>query len=218
MTRLFVILILVGGVFPLLSLIQAQEYSELWGEAGERWSPTSRLPDFSFAGYHSGEKPIPTILPTTNVKSYGAKGDGEHEDSQAFLDAIAATSHGTILIPAGRYKISQILEIRHGSIVLRGAGPAETVLFFPIPLNKLKPNMGKTTSGRPTSNYSWSGGLIWVKGQRKNSKLSQITQGSLRGQQKLNVSIPDRFHPGQRIEIRMVDDVQQSLLKYHGCR
>ena len=214
MTRLFFILIWVSILFPLLSPIWAQEYSELWGATGEKWSSTSRLPDFSFAGYHSGEKPISMIPPTANVKSYGAKGDGQHEDSQAFLDAIAATSHGTILIPAGRYKISQILEIHRGDIVLRGASPAETVLFFPIPLNRLKPNMGQTTSGRPTSNYSWSGGLIWVKGWRRSNKLSQVTEGSLRGQQKLSVSLPDQFHPGQRIEIRMVDDSQQSLLKY----
>ena len=104
MTRLFFILVWVGILFPLPSPTWTQEYSELWGETGEKWSPTSRLPDFSFAGYHSGEKPIPTIPPTANVKSYGAKGDGQHEDSQSFLDAIAATSHGTILIPAGCYK------------------------------------------------------------------------------------------------------------------
>ena len=119
-----------GILFPLFSPTWAQEYSELWGATGEKWSPTSRLPDFSFAGYHSGEKPIPTIPLTANVKSYGAKGDGQHEDSQSFLDAIAVTSHGTILIPAGCYKISQILEIHQGGIVLRGASPAETVLWY----------------------------------------------------------------------------------------
>ena len=78
MTRLFFILIWVSILFPLLSLIWAQEYSELWGATGEKWSSTSRLPDFSFAGYHSGEKPISTIPPTANVKSYGAKGDGHN--------------------------------------------------------------------------------------------------------------------------------------------
>jgi hypothetical protein len=28
------------------------EYSALWGRTGEKWTPQSRLPDFSFAGYH----------------------------------------------------------------------------------------------------------------------------------------------------------------------
>ena len=27
------------------------QYSKLWGENGELWSPTSRLPDFSHAGF-----------------------------------------------------------------------------------------------------------------------------------------------------------------------
>src|SRR6185503_6442966 len=35
------------------------QVSELWGRGGERWSPRSRLPDFSFAGYHFGDDPIP---------------------------------------------------------------------------------------------------------------------------------------------------------------
>ena len=29
----------------------AGETSELWGQAGEKWDPRSRLPDSSFAGY-----------------------------------------------------------------------------------------------------------------------------------------------------------------------
>ncbi|MAE18046.1 hypothetical protein CMK12_03735 [Candidatus Poribacteria bacterium] len=201
-------------LFLVLPLLQAQNYSELWGEAGEKWSPTSRLPDFSFAGYHSGKEPIPTIPQVTNIKSYGAKGDGQHDDSQAFLDAIAATDRGAIFIPAGRYKISQILEIKKSGIVLRGAGPVETVLFFPVPLNTLKPNMGQTTSGRPTSNYSWSGGMIWVKGRQQGKASSQITSNARRGQQKLTVSQPSYFHSGQQVEIRLVDDPQKTLLQY----
>ena len=74
MTRLFFILIWVSILFPLLSPIWAQEYSELWGATGEKWSSTSRLPDFSFAGYHSGEKPISTISPTVWACRSGSTG------------------------------------------------------------------------------------------------------------------------------------------------
>lgn len=28
-------------------------HSALWGKAGEAWSASGRLPDFSFAGYHN---------------------------------------------------------------------------------------------------------------------------------------------------------------------
>ena len=129
-------------LFLVLPLLQAQNYSELRSEAEGKWSPTRPSPNFSFAGYDSDKEPIPTIPQVTNIKSYGAKGDGQHDDSQAFLDAIAATDRGAIFIPAGRYKISQILEIKKSGIVLRGASPVETILFFPVPLNTLKPNMG----------------------------------------------------------------------------
>src|SRR5262245_11143046 len=99
------------------------QFSELWGRAGERWSPQSRLPDFSFAGYHFGNDPIPRIAVTSNVRDFGARGDGASDDTEAFLKAIAALSRGALLIPAGRYRITQVLKISKSRIVLRGEGP-----------------------------------------------------------------------------------------------
>ena len=51
----------------------ATQYSRLWGKSGELWEPASRLPDFSFAGYHMGEEPIPKVPVKLNVKDFGAK-------------------------------------------------------------------------------------------------------------------------------------------------
>lgn len=48
--------------------------SALWGVAGEAWAPTSRLPDFSYAGYHAGERPIPDVPVAANVRDFGARG------------------------------------------------------------------------------------------------------------------------------------------------
>ncbi len=56
-------------------------FSELWGEKGERRDPRGRLPDFSYAGYHMGEKPIPDVPVRANVKKFGAKGDGEEAEA-----------------------------------------------------------------------------------------------------------------------------------------
>lgn len=64
---------------------------DLWGTNGEKWSPTSRLPDVSYAGYASGEKAIPKLATKTNVRDFGAKGDSLTDDTKAFNDAIAAT-------------------------------------------------------------------------------------------------------------------------------
>jgi len=35
--------------------------SRLWGAEGELWTPYSRLPDFSHAGYHEGDDPLPRV-------------------------------------------------------------------------------------------------------------------------------------------------------------
>lgn len=35
------------------------QYSKLWGVGGERWSASSRLADFSYAGYMANEAAIP---------------------------------------------------------------------------------------------------------------------------------------------------------------
>ena len=67
----------------------AAETSALWGKHGEKWSPQSRLPDFSYAGYHCGEAPLPDLPRGVSVKEFGAQGDGVADDSQAFLDALA---------------------------------------------------------------------------------------------------------------------------------
>ena len=74
--------------------------------------------------------------------------------------------------------------------------------------------MGQTTSGGPTSNYSCSGELIWVKGQQQGKASSQITSNAHRGQQKLTASQPGHFHSGQQVEILLVDDPQKTLLQY----
>src|SRR6266853_2204084 len=50
------------GLFVAAAMpVSAAQYSQLWGDHGEQWSPQGRLPDFSFAGYHSGEKPLPKV-------------------------------------------------------------------------------------------------------------------------------------------------------------
>src|ERR1035438_6730351 len=84
-----------------LAMSATAAVSEIWGTNGERWSADSRLPDFSFAGYHCGEAPLPNVAPGVSVKNFGAKGDDVADDTQAFLDALAAVKSGAIEIPPG---------------------------------------------------------------------------------------------------------------------
>lgn len=201
-------------VLPVFSFASENVYSDLWDSQGENWTPASRLPDFSYAGYHCGQSDLPLVPTAANVKSFGAKGDGKHDDTQAFIDAIEKTKAGAIYIPPGRYKITKIIYIQKPNLVLRGAGPDRTVLFCPVPLNKIKPNWGETTSGKRTSNYSWSGGMIWVKGGYSSQKLADITSKALRGDKQLSVSSTADLKPGMRVEIFVQDDRARSLTDY----
>lgn len=189
----------------------AARYSALWGERGEDWTAQSRLPDFSFAGYHGGEKLLPDVPTGVSVKDYGAKGDGVTDDSQAFLDALDKVRSGAIEVPPGRYRITRLLEITRPGVVLRGAGPDKSVLFFPTPLNDIKPNWGATTTGQRTSNYSWSGGFITVRGNFGSRKLADIIGAHARGQRDLEVSSSAGLRVGLEIEVQQSDTPDNTL-------
>ena len=203
------------------SVCLGQERSELWGEHGERWSADSRLPDWSFAGFERGEGPIPTPAPTHNVRDFGAVGDGEHDDTEAFRKAIAAAegavaegaAAGVVRIPAGRYTITDRLDIRSSSIMLRGEGEDQTTLYFPRSLTDVEPNWSATTTGRRTSNYSWSGGFVRVTGRLTGPSLGAIGP-ALRGETVLPVAEPDRFELGAEVMLSMSDDEEHSLTHY----
>ncbi len=184
--------------------------SDLWGENGERWNPHGRLPDFSYAGYHCGEAPLPNLPPGVSVKQFGAKGDGIADDTDAFKRALSEVK-GAIEIPPGRYRITDILEINRSSVVLRGAGPDKTILFFPKPLQAIRPLQSATTDGKPTSEYSWAGGLVWFKGAFGDRVLATISADAQLGDTTVRVSSTNNLHAGQRVEILETDNRNNSL-------
>lgn len=144
--------------------------SVLYGCAGEQWTPSSRLLDFSYAGYRAGEDPVPDMPPSADLKvSFGARGDGRTDDTQAFLDAIdAVTDQGVVYIPPGTYVISQRLEIPK-RVVLKGAGRDNTTLLFTKSLTDLQGNTW--TNGN--SQYTYGPALInfWGTGRTDASSL-----------------------------------------------
>lgn len=176
--------------------------SELWGQNGELWCPAGRLPDFSFAGYHSGEVPIPSPAVVTNVMDFGAVGNGIADDTAAFVAAIDAVSSGAILIPAGRYKITDVLYIRKSSLVLRGASVSSTTLVF---TNGLSALLGPPPGTDGLESWSWGGGLIWVEGAETTAKLADVTANAERGASVLAVSTTNGLSPGMTIRLTMTD-------------
>lgn len=200
--------------FPEGAFARRVEHSELWGKNGEKWSPESRLPDFSYAGYHCGEAPLPNVPRGVSVKDFGAKGDGVADDTQAFLDALAKAPTGAIEVPAGRYKITKILELNRSGIVLRGEGPMKSVLYFPITLTDVKPDWGATSEGARTSNYSWSGGFVWFRAPAARTVSVNVSSEAKRGDRAVRVETTKDFKPETRILISQRDPGDKSLINY----
>ncbi|MBI5369196.1 MAG: hypothetical protein HZA54_19320 [Planctomycetes bacterium] len=106
------------------------------------WTPGFRdaagrfLPDFSFAGYHSGERPIPDAPPGPTfdaVAGFHADPQGRTDATaalQAALDAAARARGGIVFLPEGTYRCDGLLQVAHSGILLRGAGPEKTRLRF----------------------------------------------------------------------------------------
>ena len=187
--------------------------SGLWGQSGELWTPKSRLPDFSFAGYHSGNDPIPNVPVKASVKDFGAEGDGLTDDSQAFLDAITAVSEGAVLIPAGRYKITRVLKISKSNVVLRGEGQDRTTLYFPKPLLDMV-GRSQPVSGQ-NGYWCWGGGVIWCgPGGDDGVKLARITSEPLRGDKTLTLDSTAGVVPGVMVRVCEYESSDGSLARY----
>jgi len=111
------------------------------------WSPgfadgDRRLGDFSYAGYHAGEDPLPASVPgpvvDVTAAPYGADPTGAADSTaaiQAALEDVGSGGGGTVHLPAGTYRVrppagqAHALLMRHDGVVLRGDGPDATFLF-----------------------------------------------------------------------------------------
>lgn len=108
----------------------------------EDWTPSFRdaegrfLSDFSYAGYKNGEVEIPdlaTAMIFNAATQYGADATGNSDATaaiQAAFNAAGAAGGGVVLLPEGTYRCDGLLEVRQSNVVLRGAGPGKTKLYF----------------------------------------------------------------------------------------
>jgi Domain of unknown function (DUF4955)/Pectate lyase superfamily protein len=137
--RIFSITLIGLAVVASTSRITHGEVAPLWNEfvearaAGQE--PT--LPDFSYAGYHFCEQPIPDVSnrPRFDVTAFGgAPDDDEFDDAaiQRAIDAAEANENGgVVFFPPGRFKISgdkdsrRAIRISKSNIVLKGSGRGE---------------------------------------------------------------------------------------------
>lgn len=123
--------------------------AEAWRSAlyPEGWSPGYAdaegrfLHDFSYAGYHRGERPLPDVAgPVTDVTQapWLADATGAADATAAIqgaLDAVAQAGGGVVFLPAGTYRVAPpegqraALRIEADNVVLRGAGMGRTFVF-----------------------------------------------------------------------------------------
>lgn len=147
---------------------------------GQPWTPTilsdtaNGLPDFSYAGYHWGERPLPDHPVTFNVTDFGATGQDMNDDTRAFQAALdEAHAHSgpvTLGIPAGVYHFSGVLLLQRDSLVLRGSGLGVTKIYIEKPLGALdmppgftRPTDTELVRGRAVSPFTQAGGIIWSR-------------------------------------------------------
>jgi hypothetical protein len=90
-----------------VNLLNGQEFSHEISEM----SPIDKEPDYErILARHWRERPKFEDKETVNVRSFGAKGDGETDDTGAFQRAIDA--HKIVFVPPGEYKLTGELKLR----------------------------------------------------------------------------------------------------------
>ncbi len=88
----------------------------------------NRIPDFSWAGYHRGEAPIPDAAMAIALTPI----DGDNTKAiQAAIDEVGAMPpgpdglRGAVVLGPGSYTITGTVLLRHSGVVLRGAGDGD---------------------------------------------------------------------------------------------
>ncbi len=111
----------------------------------ESWTPAYTaedgrfLHDFSYAGYRSGEVPLPDVdaLPLLSIADHGAPTDGSADAAPALravleVAALHATPETPVVVhlPAGLYRFDTPVTVSTAGVILRGDGPDRTRLHF----------------------------------------------------------------------------------------
>ncbi len=115
---------------------RSAHYPEDW-RPGPRAGGGAGLPDFSYAGYANGDRPIPDAPPGVTrdaVADHGADPTGARDATaaiQAAIDFVAGRGGGVVRLPAGTYRCDGRLEVAASRVVLRGEGAERTRLRFP---------------------------------------------------------------------------------------
>lgn len=171
----------------------------------ENWQPGYMdtqgrfLHDFSYAGYHQGEKKIPVVnkqIVDVTQPPYDADNTGQTDVStviQQALDDVGKNGGGVVFLPPGTYRVNPgnnetALRIKYSNTVLRGAGPDSTFIF-------------NSTSNMRQKNIIWVM-HDWSNWANEIGSVSKISTDLLFPTQIIPVESVSGFKPGDDIILR----------------
>lgn len=170
----------------------------------EDWTPAYTeadgwfLHDFSYAGYHASEAPLPTIAGPVFTPDGVDRAGGTDATAaiQAALDAAAAAGGGVVELGAGELRVDGLLSVAASGVVLRGAGPDATHLRFT-----------RSTDMAYRSHLSFTGSL------REGDDLLLAEDGQPRAAE-VRVDDPGELAPGDEVHVGWV--ITDAFIEAHG--
>ncbi|RZJ86917.1 MAG: hypothetical protein EOO20_17250 [Chryseobacterium sp.] len=207
-------------LLAILILLVSPVFSQQWRSAlyPENWKPGMQdsagrfLHDFSYAGYHRGERAIPVLgknIVDVTKAPYLVDNTGKIDVTVAIqkaLDEVGRSGGGVVYLPAGKYKIdvsaekANPLKITYSNVVLRGAGIGKTFLFN----DNANVRNVSIIQAKPLSGGNWL---------NPEEKTVNITQDLLLPTQTIPVSSTEDFRVGDWIVLR--SDVTKAFIKEH---
>jgi hypothetical protein len=187
----------------------------VWEEYLENGPTGTRLPDFSRAGYATGDRPIPDVAgPVFDVTSagFGAVPDDGLDDTgaiQAAIESAGSAGGGVVFLPRGRYEIHQtadspFLRISHDHVILRGqgAGSSGTILHLgaPGPAKAIR-RLGTVPAEQEARHWA----AVAVMGAEDTRELTTYTGSVSRGERVIHVRDSSGLRAGQTVVIEFHD-------------
>ncbi len=163
------------------------------------------LPDFSYAGYHYFNKPVPDVAhPIFDVTKYGAIPNDDLSDQKAIQAAIAAAEangKGVVFFPPGEFLVNtdaddnEPIYIHSSHIVLRGSGSrgGGTVIQQVTHLPPRNPNQLFSTP------YMF----IFKPSTTRSPNITRITESADRETFWITVADASRLEVGQWVKVYM---------------
>ncbi|MFC2109765.1 DUF4955 domain-containing protein [Bacteroidota bacterium] len=173
---LLILFILINAINTKISSQNSSILLKKWKEAQLDKTKSTILPTFSYAGYHNGEKAIPTTFAQSkefNVKDtpFNAKGDGITDDKASIQRAIDSAEvyvtknkgkTAIIKFPPGTFVVNtnanrnNTIKISKSNIIIKGSGSGNngTILYQRQYLSPSNPGIKNNGDRKPIADYS----------------------------------------------------------------